>query len=172
MLPVDPYRLLQVHPEADAEIIQVAYRKLARRHHPDVAPSPDAARRMAELNAARDLLLDPARRAAYDRERIAGRTAVEDAAASTGGVGGRSPTGPWASAAAPGNPSGSALPFGRYAGWSLAEIARRDLEYIEWLDRMPIGRPYRAQLDAILRRAGRGGASASPERARGLFRRR
>ena len=41
----------------------------------------------------------------------------------------------------PGNPSGSVMNFGRYAGWSLGEIARSDLEYLEWLDRMPIGRP-------------------------------
>ena len=39
----------------------------------------------------------------------------------------------------PGNPSGSVLTFGRYTGWSLGEIARTDLEYLEWLDRMPIG---------------------------------
>ncbi len=64
---LDPYRTLLVHPEADAEIIQAAYRKLAQRYHPDVAGSPDAAARMAELNAARDLLADPERRAAYDR---------------------------------------------------------------------------------------------------------
>ena len=55
----------------------------------------------------------------------------------------------------PGNPSGSLLTFGRYSGWSLGEIARTDLEYVEWLDRMPIGRPYREEIDAILRRTGR-----------------
>jgi curved DNA-binding protein CbpA len=177
MSPVDPYRLLQVHAEADAEIIQVAYRKLAQRHHPDVAPSPDAARQMAELNAARDLLLDPERRAAYDRERAArdaaaaGRAAVPSAAAGRDGGGRRTPSWPGADAP-PRSQPGSVLPFGRYAGWPLAEIARQNLEYIEWLDRMPIGRPYRADLDAILRQAGRRGASAAPERTRGLFRRR
>jgi hypothetical protein len=65
------------------------------------------------------------------------------------------------------------LNFGRYAGWSLGEIARRDLEYIEWLDRTPIGRPYREEVDAILRQAGRR-KSVEGEAAdrRGLFRRR
>ena len=73
----------------------------------------------------------------------------------------------------PGNASGSVLNFGRYAGWSLGEIGRRDLEYIEWLDRMPIGRPYRDQVDRILRGAGgrRTAPIGDPER-RGLFRRR
>jgi hypothetical protein len=65
------------------------------------------------------------------------------------------------------------LNFGRFAGWSLGEISRRDLEYIEWLDRVPIGRPYRDEIDAILRRTGRR-RSAQTEAAdrRGLFRRR
>jgi hypothetical protein len=73
----------------------------------------------------------------------------------------------------PGNPSGSALNFGRYAGWSLGEIARVDLEYLEWLDRMPIGRSYRDEVDAILRRTGRRrSAEAESSDRRGLFRRR
>jgi hypothetical protein len=73
----------------------------------------------------------------------------------------------------PGNPSGSVLTFGRYSGWSLGEIGRTDLEYIEWLDRMPIGRPYRDEIDGILRRAGRRRtADAEAADRRGLFRRR
>jgi hypothetical protein len=73
----------------------------------------------------------------------------------------------------PGDPSGSVLNFGRFAGWSLGEIARRDLEYIEWLDRMPIGRPYRDEIDAILRRTGRRkSAAADAQERHGLFRRR
>ncbi|MGK2852157.1 MAG: hypothetical protein ACSLFN_14785, partial [Candidatus Limnocylindrales bacterium] len=73
----------------------------------------------------------------------------------------------------PGNPSGSLLNFGRYNGWSLGEIARADLEYIEWLDRTPIGRPYRDEIDGLLRRAGRRtSADTEPEGRRGLFRRR
>jgi curved DNA-binding protein CbpA len=73
----------------------------------------------------------------------------------------------------PGNPSGSVLNFGRYSGWSLGEIARGDLEYIEWLDRTPIGRPYREEIDGILRRTGRRrSAEIDPKDRRGLFRRR
>jgi Exodeoxyribonuclease X-like C-terminal len=73
----------------------------------------------------------------------------------------------------PGNPSGSVLNFGRYVGWSLGEIARRDLEYIEWLDRTPIGRIYQVELDDLLRSHGRR-VSAPPahDKSRGLFRRR
>ena len=73
----------------------------------------------------------------------------------------------------PGNPVGSVLTFGRYTGWSLGEIARTDLEYLEWLDRMPIGRPYRDEIDAILRQSGRRrSAAAEKDDRRGLFRRR
>ena len=73
----------------------------------------------------------------------------------------------------PGNPSGSVLNFGRYLGWSLGEIARYDLEYIEWLDRTPIGRIYQVELDDLLRTHGRR-VSAPPanDKTRGLFRRR
>ena len=39
----DPYKVLQIDPEADLEIIQVVYRRLARKYHPDVTPGPDAA---------------------------------------------------------------------------------------------------------------------------------
>ncbi len=73
----------------------------------------------------------------------------------------------------PGDSAGSILNFGRYAGWSLGEIGRRDLEYLEWLDRMTIGRPYRDEIDAILRKTGRRKSAASDARdRRGLFRRR
>ncbi|MEO6207882.1 MAG: J domain-containing protein [Candidatus Limnocylindrales bacterium] len=73
----------------------------------------------------------------------------------------------------PGNPSGSVLNFGRYNRWSLGEIARADIEYIEWLDRTPIGRPYREEIDTILRRVGRRrSADVEHTERRGLFRRR
>ena len=73
----------------------------------------------------------------------------------------------------PGDPSGSALNFGRYASWSLGEIAKRDIEYLEWLDRAPIGRQYRDEIDQILRKAGRRRSEAAEQAdRRGLYRRR
>jgi hypothetical protein len=73
----------------------------------------------------------------------------------------------------PGRPSGSVLNFGRYAGWSLGEIARHDLEYIEWLDRAPIGRNFRDEVDKILRSSGRRRSAADEaDDRRGLYRRR
>ena len=43
----DPYKTLQVDSEAEDEVIQAAYRRLARKYHPDLAETPDAAARMA-----------------------------------------------------------------------------------------------------------------------------
>ncbi|MCL0075456.1 DnaJ domain-containing protein [Dehalococcoidia bacterium] len=65
----DYYAVLQVHPQADREVIGAAYRRLAAKYHPDVNPSPDAADKMKQLNEAYEVLSDPARRAAYDRSR-------------------------------------------------------------------------------------------------------
>ncbi len=62
------YQILQVDPDAEPEIIEAAYKRLIRMYHPDVNHSADATRRMQEMNAAYDVLRDPAKRAQYDRE--------------------------------------------------------------------------------------------------------
>ena len=241
----DPYKVLQVDSEAEFEVIEAAYRRLARKYHPDVSPGPESVERMVRINQAWELLRDPTRRAAVDRARTRNAgTSPKDAAAeararaSAGhpvtppgttynadspgpepSASGPAPSSPLASPGArptngpfrpipqytspnwtsgrsnagggfdpatmatsqgvasagppPGNPSGSVLNFGRYVGWSLGEIGRHDLEYIEWLDRTPIGRIYQVELDEILRKGGRR-VSTSPaeDTTRGLFRRR
>lgn len=60
------YDVLQVSPRGSLEVIRAAYRVLARAYHPDVNASPQASRRMQEVNAAYEILIDPARRAEYD----------------------------------------------------------------------------------------------------------
>jgi curved DNA-binding protein CbpA len=251
----DPYKTLQVDPEAEDEVIEAAYRRLARKYHPDVAPGPDAQDRMVRINQAWEVLRDPTRRAALDRARTrtAGsaaraaaadaRTAAADARArsaaqaaseaarsrttpsqprsaprpqadpgsgppawgfpgvydpgdgdfrarpqfvSPNWTSGRSqrghgydagsmamPQGEGAAGPPPGKPSGSLLNFGRYAGWSLGEVARVDLEYLEWLDRAPIGRIYQGEIDELLRTFKRRMTAPTQETGqRGLFRRR
>jgi hypothetical protein len=62
------YQVLQVDPQAEPEILEAAYRGLAKKYHPDVAPSADADARMKQINAAYEVLRDPRRRAVYDRQ--------------------------------------------------------------------------------------------------------
>jgi hypothetical protein len=83
------------------------------------------------------------------------------------------PEGYGAAGPPPGNPSGSLLTFGRYSGWTLGEVARVDLEYLEWLERAPIGRTFAGEVDVLLRAHGRRAAKHDPaDTRRGLFRRR
>jgi hypothetical protein len=72
----DLYKILQVDPQADTEVIEAAYRRLARKYHPDVNGSPDAELRMRELNAAYQVLRRADQRAVYDGTRPSGRPPV------------------------------------------------------------------------------------------------
>lgn len=62
----DYYKVLGVSKEASADEIRKAYRRLARKYHPDVSEEPDAAQKMAEINEANTVLSDPEKRAEYD----------------------------------------------------------------------------------------------------------
>ncbi len=64
----DLYRRLGVPPDASAEAIEVAWRGLLRRHHPDVA-GPEGLDLAKRINVAHDWLSDPDLRRRYDRER-------------------------------------------------------------------------------------------------------
>ncbi len=63
----DYYSILGVARAATAEDIKKAFRKLARKYHPDVSKESDAEARMKEVNEAYAVLSDPERRAAYDQ---------------------------------------------------------------------------------------------------------
>jgi curved DNA-binding protein CbpA len=150
-------------------------------------PEADALRRMTEINRAWEVLRDPVRRAAYDVRRAAARasatsrgvpsaagpaasaTTPTGAASSFRGAARTPPTGSSRAGGtaapphAPANPAdGTVLTFGRYAGWSLVELARRDPDYLEWLDRSPAGRSHKDEIDVLLRRIGRRGAGSDP----------
>jgi curved DNA-binding protein len=63
----DLYKVLGVARDADAETLKKAYRKLARRHHPDVNPGDKAAEeKFKEISEAYDVLSDPTKRRNYD----------------------------------------------------------------------------------------------------------
>lgn len=64
----DPYEVLGVPRSASEEEIKRAYRKLARRYHPDANPDdPEAESRFKEIALAYEILSDPEKRAQYDR---------------------------------------------------------------------------------------------------------
>ncbi|MBU1396074.1 MAG: DnaJ domain-containing protein [Gammaproteobacteria bacterium] len=63
----DYYKTLGVARDATAEDLKKAFRKLARKYHPDVSKEADAQLRMQEVNEAYAVLSDPEKRAAYDQ---------------------------------------------------------------------------------------------------------
>ena len=146
--PRDAYKVLQIDPSALPEVVEAAFRALARLRHPDLSDMSDASDAMTELNWAYDTLRDPERRIQYDETRTAAvtvsaprgslRERVE--AARGGGTEGLNPEGR------------IVLDFGRYAGMSLLEVARVDPEYLEWLKRRPLAARYRQQIEELTAR--------------------
>ena len=63
---VDYYAVMEVPPEAQPDEIRKAYRRLARRYHPDVSKEADAEERFKALGEAYEVLKDPDKRAKYD----------------------------------------------------------------------------------------------------------
>ena len=65
---IDYYKILGVKPKASQTEIKSAYRKLARKSHPDLNPNSEAARQFAVLSKAYHTLIDPQERAYYDEQ--------------------------------------------------------------------------------------------------------
>ncbi len=165
----DAYRVLQVDPSAHQVVIRAAYLALARRYHPD-GDAPDPLR-MADLNHAYDLLRDDQRRRLYDARRAV--LGAQDPGSSGAGIpvgpghagnghaNGEAQRVPVAAAAATagpfhrarpdgGGPPSSQLDFGRYAGWTLRNLARHDPDYLRWLSRHSSGLRYREEILRLL----------------------
>jgi hypothetical protein len=122
---------------------------------------------MAELNDAYALIRTPEARAIYDQQHhhaaipvqpVAEPVAtgpIQAAVASAAAVAAASAA---AAASAPGRAYAEARPagvidFGRYEGWTITDLARRDPDYLRWLRRHSSGIRYRAQIDAIFARS-------------------
>ena len=141
----DAYEVLEVRPDASQVVINAAFRALAAVHHPDA--SGGSSRRMAELNAAYAQVRTTDLREAYDKLRSRG-SARAGVAASAGSQAAR-PAEPGQSHAAGAKKKG-VLDFGRYEGWSIADLARRDPDYLRWLRRHSSGIRFRNEIDATL----------------------
>ncbi len=146
------YAVLGISPDSDPATIRNAFRRLARRYHPDTGGD---AHYMSAINKAWAELGDPELRAAYDKrmgiERPADPDTVETAAEP-----------PEPSEPAKESPlmsrmatrmtvgTGTILDFGRYEGWTIDQLARHDPDYLLWLERTSIGRPLQAEIQAVL----------------------
>jgi curved DNA-binding protein CbpA len=145
----DAYEVLNVHPTAHQLVIQAAFRVLAAIYHPDRDASEAATHRMAELNMAYDKVRTVDRREVYDRERLR-RTAPAEAVVTPYEPAGRAAsveTGP------------GVLDFGRYHGWTIAQLALQDPDYLRWLSRHSSGIRFRQQIEAALQATARPTAS-------------
>ena len=136
----DHYAVLGVQPDADRTAIQAAYRMLARLHHPDFGGDGS---RMAALNEAWSVLGKDDTRLAYDAGRNIRRPGTNPDAMPP-----PAPTGPIGAATARRStePRARTLAFGRYADWTIAELAAHDPDYLEWLARAPAGLTFRQEI--------------------------
>lgn len=163
------YEVLMLHPSASIEVVNAAYRALAKVYHPDYA-GPEGAEKMARINEAYAILGNAEKRARYDeiigvakgelvghaRQSMPGTTNVMY----EGGTWSVRPTTePTPASAQYGEagpppplprPSGSVLSFGRYRGWAISQVAAYDRNYLEWLSRTMAGRTYTAELRQVL----------------------
>jgi curved DNA-binding protein CbpA len=136
------YTVLGISPYSDPDTIRDAYRRLARRFHPDTGGD---VHDMAIINRAWAELGDPERRAAYDR-----RIGIERVVAVTAAPPPPEPASEAPLAARMMSGTGTVLDFGRYEGWTIDQLARQDPDYLLWLARTSIGRPLQAEIEAAL----------------------
>ena len=80
----DYYQVLGIPRTASEDDVKQAYRKLARKYHPDVSKEMNAEQRFKDLNEAHDVLKDPKKRALYDQYGEAWKAAAEGRAPSPG----------------------------------------------------------------------------------------
>ena len=156
MFEPNPYKLLQVDPEADPEVIAAAYNALLDKLRLARAARGVTEFREAELKRAYAVLSDPGKRNAYAAAHapVAFSIGPVDGATSapipSAGLSGRiaAQTGQIAAHAHDDGPAAVRLNFGRFAGHSLEEILHLDAEYLRWLSRHSSGLRYR---NAIMR---------------------
>ena len=173
----DYYKVLQVDAEASPEVITAAYKTLAKRFHPETDLTGVHEIRLAEATRAYGVLHDPAARQRYDLERedrlhpvgpgperepvlmpavvappqrhtSADGTPDGDAMLARSVASGWTP--PPTSAEVSMSAGDLRLDFGRYAGWSLYDLAKKDPAYLRWLARHSSGLRFRREISRVL----------------------
>lgn len=104
-MPKDYYDVLGIKRDATEAQIKSAYRRLARKYHPDVNKAPDSAEKFREATEAYEVLSDAQKRKMYDTYGHAGPSGFG------GGGGGARPGGPWGYSRGPGGPGGPGVEF-------------------------------------------------------------
>ena len=172
----DYYQVLQVDAEASPEVITAAFKVLAKRFHPETDLTGVHEIRLAELNRAYGVLRDPAARRAYDEERSLRLSPVGPGAAPEPDLTPVLVAPPPRTTSADGTPDGDSmltrngangpppitsaevsltagdlrLDFGRYEGWSLHDLAKKDPAYLRWLSRHSSGLRFRREISRVL----------------------
>ncbi len=158
------YQVLMLDPGVDADMLATVYRRLMQRYQQLLVGGGTTTDQIQRIEQAYAVLRDPFRRARYDRELA--EDVADDFPTTATIVRTTLPVTPQhapvpvaqrlpvsgAGKAPTGRPpvSVSVLDFGRYAGWSLRQLAAHDPDYLEWLLRAPGGRQYHAEIMAIL----------------------
>jgi curved DNA-binding protein CbpA len=156
----DAYEVLQVHPKAHQVVLKAAHRALAGLYHPDLYESASSTRRMAELNQAWEKVRTVDRREVYDRQRLQqpagqpGRPAAQTVVPEP-----HRPHTPRHT-----NADSATLDFGRYRGWTLAQLSHQDPDYLRWLSRHSSGLRYRQEIERLQRDESPRPAAASRRR--------
>jgi curved DNA-binding protein CbpA len=153
----DHYKTLEVDPEADPDVIEAAYRALSRKLDPESDLTGMHRVRQTELDHAFAILSNSIQRRAYDARRAEemaivgpGRRSMEIAPRLAAGA-----LSERVQAGLDGENLGSLkLDFGRYAGWTLEDLAAQDPDYLRWLSRHSSGIRYRRAILRLLRERG------------------
>ncbi|HEY7463458.1 MAG TPA: DnaJ domain-containing protein [Candidatus Limnocylindria bacterium] len=169
----DYYKILQVDPEAEVDVIRAAYETLSTRFDPKRDLTGVHEIRLRELDRAFETLSDEGRRRVYDIERAGAYEPV--APGEMIGIPVEQPVGaemlapslaPAARTGLSSRLNGGAadhlgaavgavtLDFGRFAGRTLRDVAVEDVEYLRWLSRHSSGIRFRSEIERLLRSLG------------------